>query len=73
MRWMILGFAGLMFVGFFMLPAMSVDPAVHGPNPTYRDEQGPVIAYKSGLRIAVEGRLRWLGLLSKPLRGDLGG
>jgi len=66
----VLGFVGLMVVGFFLVPAEKVvshsaadvarQHAVVLASP-YRDE--PELKQRSGLRAAVEGRLKWLGLL----------
>jgi hypothetical protein len=67
---MVLGFCGVMVLFFGVVPAAKVDEAVReepaekpsGPWSGW-GEPGRVIAYKSGLRIAVEGRLKWLGVL----------
>jgi hypothetical protein len=56
-------------VAVFLIPTAKVDHAVRAP-PEPEDQfasmaydLGKVISYKSGLRIAIEGRLRWLGIL----------
>ena len=60
---------GLVVAAAFFVPAAKVDEALRAaPEPDgqytglYTDP-GKVISYKSGLRIAVEGRLKWLGIL----------
>lgn len=57
---------GLLVAVVFLMPAERV-PAVAGdPDFVYipnRDANGEPYKQKSGLRIAVEGRLKWLGLL----------
>jgi hypothetical protein len=63
---MVLGFLAIVLVTFVGVPAERT-PAVVGeqafayvPDP---DANGKPFQRKSGLRIAVEGRLKWLGLL----------
>jgi hypothetical protein len=73
----VLGFVGLMVALFFAaVPAAKVDAAIRDSKQSaYADQQfvpyidggmkdpGKIVGSKSGLRVAVEGRLRWLGLL----------
>jgi hypothetical protein len=57
---------------FVVIPTSKVDPWVRAPSdsPSYfiapgvtAQEPGPGLYHKSGLRLAIEGRLRWLGVL----------
>jgi hypothetical protein len=72
---MVLGLVGLMVVGFVMLPAEKVNEFVlpaTGPSSSgwasFANAPGPALPRKSGLRIAVEGRLKWLGIeISDPV------
>jgi hypothetical protein len=48
--------------GFSQLPTADVDPALSCAKDSATGQDRPPCVFKSGLRIAVEGRLRWLGL-----------
>lgn len=66
--WSVLGVLGLLAIAFVFLPTEKIDPYIDDGRPritgwaAWQDDGRAPMERKSGLRIAIEGRLKWLGV-----------